>query len=238
MKDVKSKRTIIFIHGSGGISSAWKNQFDIKIRCNIIAIDLPSHGKSDKIAELNLELYVDVVRELVIFLKIKDVILAGHSLGGAVTQEYYFKYPDEVSALLLIGTGGRLRVKPQIFDSLKKDYPAFLKSLEGAFSEKTDKGLIDTYSRESSVISPEVTFSDFMICDNFDTLDKTTTIGIPCLIVCGIDDALTPVKYSEYFHKKLKNSELVLIENAGHMAMLEKPAEVNNSIENFITKYL
>ncbi|KKN37677.1 hypothetical protein LCGC14_0761190, partial [marine sediment metagenome] len=46
------------------------------------------------------------------------------------------------------------------------------------------------------------------------------------------------VKYSEYFHKKLKNSELVLIENAGHMAMLEKPAEVNNSIENFITKYL
>ncbi|KKM88660.1 hypothetical protein LCGC14_1256540, partial [marine sediment metagenome] len=218
MKDVKSARTIIFIHGSGGISNTWKNQFDIKISCNIIAIDLPSHGKSDKIAELNLELYVDNVRELVIFLKIKEVILAGHSLGGAVIQEYYFKYPDDVLALLLIGTGGRLRVKPQIFDSLKKDHPAYLESLKGAFSESTDKSLIDAYSKESSKNSAEVTYSDFIICDNFDTLDKTTTIGIPCLIVCGIDDSLTPVKYSEYFHKKLKNSELVLIENAGHMA--------------------
>jgi len=188
--------------------------------------------------ELSLELYIDVVRELIILLQIEDVILAGHSLGGAVIQGYYFKYPDEVSALLLIGTGGRLRVKRQIFDSLKKDYPAYLESLKGGFSERTDQSLVDAYSKESSKNSAEVTYSDFIICDNFDTLDKTTTIGIPCLIVCGIDDALTPVKYSEYFHKKLKNSELVLIENAGHMAMLEKPVEVNNSIEDFITNYI
>jgi len=91
---------------------------------------------------------------------------------------------------------------------------------------------------ETSQIDPEVTYNDFKICDAFDTLDKTESIDIPCLIICGKTDQMTPVKYSLFFQEKLINSKLCIIEKAGHNVMLEKPKDVNQAIENFINNHL
>jgi len=69
-------------------------------------------------------------------------------------------------------------------------------------------------------------------------MDKMNLIKIPCLIICGKDDKLTPPKYAMYFNDKIERSELVLIDEAGHLVMLEKLDEVNQAIEDFIEKYL
>ena len=121
-------KAIIFIHGSGGSSYIWKNQLDLDIDYDLIALDLPSHDKSDKFSDLTLNLYMDVVHQLVKSLDYKSVLLCGHSLGGAVIQQYYFTYPNEVSGLILCSTGGKLRVAPFILDSLKSDYNKFLET--------------------------------------------------------------------------------------------------------------
>jgi len=199
---------------------------------------LPSHDKSDKFDTLSLDLYVDVVKQLIAELKYENVILCGHSLGGAVIQSFYFKYPNEVKALILVGTGARLRVNPMILDLTKNNYQEYLKSLPaGDFYRKTSPRLIEEYVKETSKVGSEVTYNDFNICDNFDTMTKTESINIPSLIVCGKHDHLTPVKYSQFFHQKIKDSELTVVENAGHMVMLEKPKEVNLAVENFLNNY-
>ncbi|MFX0043641.1 MAG: alpha/beta fold hydrolase [Candidatus Hodarchaeota archaeon] len=235
IKDNNSQKFLILIHGSGGNSHVWENQFYLNIDFNIIAIDLPSHNKSNSFPELSLDLYVDVVKQLVDFLKPERLILGGHSLGGAVIQEYYFRYPDDVSALILCATGARLRVSQFIFDSIKPNYQEYLKFIRvGAFYRKTSKNVIDNAILEASQIDPEVTYNDFKICDSFNTLDKTETIYVPCLIICGKSDELTPVKYSEYFNNKIINSKLSIIKKAGHSVTLEKPKEVNKAIEDFI----
>ena len=240
IKETKSERAIIFIHGSGGNSYIWNNQLaKLDTNSNLIAIDLPSHDQSDKFSELSLELYVDVVKTLVNNLNLKEVVLAGHSLGGAVIQSYYFTYPDNVAALILVGTGARLRVSPIILKSLQNDFQEFLKGLPiGAFYRRTSKELVNEYLTETSKIDPQVTYNDFKICDEFDAMDKMSLINVPCLIICGNDDKLTPPKYSNYFHEKLKTSELVIIDKASHMVMLEKPEEMNQAIEKFIKKHL
>ena len=87
---------------------------------------------------------------------------------------------------------------------------------------------------ETSKTDPEVTYNDFKICDKFDVIDKMSLINVPCLIICGNEDKLTPVKYSQFFYEKLKNSKLSIIKNAGHLVMLEKPEEVNQAIKEFI----
>jgi pimeloyl-ACP methyl ester carboxylesterase len=228
---------LILIHGAGGNSNIWENQFYLKIDYNIIALDLPSHNKSSKFPELSLDLYVDVVKVLIDSLKSKQLVLGGHSMGGVVIQEYYFRYPQEVSALILCATGGRMRVSQIIFDSIKPDYQKYLNSLgTGTFYRKTSKEIIDNQVLEASQIDPDVTYRDFKICDAFDTLDKTHKIEVPCLIICGKYDKLTPVKYSQFFDDKIKNSEFSLIDKAGHGVMLEKPKEVNQAIENFLIK--
>jgi len=208
----------------------------LKIDYNIYALDLPSHSNSDDFEELSLNLYTDVLKSFISYLKAERVILAGHSLGGAVIQDFYFKYSNDVSALILIGTGGRLRVQPSILNDVKTDYTEYLKSIKaGAFHSKTPIEVINKCIDETSNIPSEVTYNDFRICDEFDTIQKTSTIKIPCLILCGKFDKSTPVKYSQFFHDKIEKSELIIIENAGHMVMIEKPVQVNRAIENFIS---
>jgi pimeloyl-ACP methyl ester carboxylesterase len=180
IKETESKSVIIFIHGSGGSSNTWKSQFDLEINYDLIAIDLPSHNNSNEFSELSLDLYVDVIRYLIKSLNYDNVILCGHSLGGAIIQQYYFSYPKEISGLILCGTGGRLRVAPIILNSLRTNYQEFLDSLPaGAFYRKTPRELVDNYVQETSKIKAEVTYEDFKICDNFDTIDKTDSIEVP-----------------------------------------------------------
>ena len=210
----------------------------MEIDYDIISLDLPSHGKSSKISELSLKIYVDILNTFITSLKYEDVILCGHSLGGAVIQSYYFTYPSRIRALILVGTGGRLRVSPILLESLANNYQEFLKALpSGVFYRKTSKDIIDAYISESSMITPEVTLQDFSICDKFDTLENTSSINIPCLIIVGAEDKMTPVKYSNYFHENIKINEFKIIQKAGHMVMLEKSDEFNKVIQDFIQKY-
>jgi pimeloyl-ACP methyl ester carboxylesterase len=199
---------------------------------------LPSHYNSDEFEELNLEVYTDIVKRLIEVLKLRTVILAGHSLGGAIIQNLYHQSPNKISGLILVGTGGRLRVSPSILDTLKKNHSKYLETLfVGSFSRFTNKDLIKEAMEEASKVSAKVTYTDFSICNNFDMLDKVHMIEVPCLIIVGNEDNLTPVKYSEFFHKKIKLSELSIIKDAGHMVMIEKSKEVNRAIKNFIIKY-
>ena len=199
---------------------------------------MPSHGKSSKFSELSLKLYVYILNTFITSLKYEDVILCGHSLGGAVIQSYYFTHPSRVRALILVGTGGRLTVSPVTLESLTTNYQEFLKALpSGAFYRKTSKDIIEAYISESSTIGPDVTFQDFSICDKFDTLEKTSSINIPCLIIVGAEDKMTPMKYSNYFHENININEYKIIQKAGHMVMLEKSEEFNKVIEDFIQKY-
>ncbi|TFG24998.1 MAG: alpha/beta hydrolase [Promethearchaeota archaeon] len=240
INEKEENKAIIFIHGSGENSIVWKGQLnDLNLNYTLIAIDLPSHAESDDFPELSLDLYLDVIKKLVDFLKLKKIVLCGHSLGGAIVQEYFFKNRKEVSALILCGTGARLRVSPMILNSLKNNYQEFLNGLPiGAFYRKTPKEIKEALVIETAKTKPEVTYADFKICDNFDVMDKVASINVPCLIVCGNEDKLTPVKYSQYFKDKIKDSKLVVIKDAGHMVMLEKPNELNKAIEEFIENNL
>ncbi|MFW9781529.1 MAG: alpha/beta fold hydrolase, partial [Candidatus Heimdallarchaeota archaeon] len=149
----------------------WRNQLEMNLNANIYSLDLPSHNKSDEFPKLSLRLYVNILKNFVDLLSLKKIILAGHSLGGAVIQSYYFTYPSDISALVLIGTGCRLRVLPSILDSVKNDFQMFIADM----NEELKKEFLKT--------TPNVVYNDFKICDEFDTLDKTDSIDIPCLIL-------------------------------------------------------
>ena len=230
---------LILIHGAGNNSNIWENQFYLKIDYNIIAIDLPSHNKSNKYPELSLDLYVDVIKKFIDFLEPEKLILGGHSMGGVINQEYYYRYPNDVYALILCSTGGKMGVSSFIFNSIKPNYSDYLNYLRAnAFYRKTPEEIIENSILDVSQIDPEVTYNDFKICDAFNTLDKTSSIEVPCLVICGKADEMTPVKYSQFFHDKIKNSEINIIDKAGHNVMLEKPKQVNTAIEKFINNYL
>jgi pimeloyl-ACP methyl ester carboxylesterase len=62
-------------------------------------------------------------------------------------------------------------------------------------------------------------------------------IHLPTLIICGADDRLTPVKYSQYMHDRIPGSVLRIIPHAGHDVMREQPEAVNRAIEEWLRQF-
>jgi pimeloyl-ACP methyl ester carboxylesterase len=84
---------------------------------------------------------------------------------------------------------------------------------------------------------PEVLHGDFLACDRFDVLDRLGEIKVPTQVICGVDDMLTPLKYSRFLVEAIPEANLVAIDDAGHMVMLERPGDVARVVKEFMGKF-
>ncbi|OPX98859.1 MAG: AB hydrolase superfamily protein YdjP [Syntrophorhabdus sp. PtaU1.Bin002] len=233
-----SGEPILFVHGAGGSSEYWYYQREyLKKHMEVLTIDLPGHGRSVGDGCKSIEEFREAVRETLKKLGVGKCYMAGHSMGGAIAMSFALTYPDLLKGIVLICTGARLRALPAILDGVMKDKEATIRMIiDYAFSHKTPKELKEKGFRDMMRSKAETIYDDFTACNRFDAMGPLKAIQVPSLIICGKDDLLTPPKYSEYLHGMISNSRLILIENAGHMVMLEKPEEVNNTILPFVAE--
>ncbi|MBW6463149.1 MAG: alpha/beta hydrolase [Firmicutes bacterium] len=225
---------VVFCHGSGGGHHHWLLQLQgLREPVNPIAVDLPGHGRSEGKPMNTVADYRDWLHRFSKAAGIGSFVPAGHSLGGAIVLDYALHYPEDIKGLILIGTGGRLKVLPAILESLKKGsvpetFSDFLYSAE-APDELMQRGREEVLNTE-----PSLYYADLCACNEFDVMEMLHRISKPALIICGSNDQLTPVKYSRYMENSLPESCVEIIDKAGHMVMLEKPEELNRTITNFI----
>jgi pimeloyl-ACP methyl ester carboxylesterase len=235
--DIRADRkTIIFIHGAGGSHHVWEAQVKyLSQKYNAVAINLPGHGLGREQGETTIAGYVRAVTDLMDGLGVQKAVLAGNSMGGAIVQEFSLVHPERLHAIILFPTGARLRVMPQIFEQIKKDYKAFVRFMpEFAFAKTTPREIKEKYVEEAEKRNPDVVYGDFKACDNFDMLDRVSEIKLPCLIFSGIEDKLAMPKFQDFLHEKIAGSKLIRYENAGHVVNIEKPEEVNKAIDEFL----
>ena len=223
---------LLFIHGSGGSKEAWVYQAEYFADSEAIA--LPGHPEGEPCS--SMDEYVEWLRTYIHQQQYQDVVLVGHSLGGAIAQLYGLKYGDEVRALVLIGTGARLKVHPDILSSVEGmigDEVTWRKYVEDAYSTADPK--VWQVAVEARIrVGPAVLLNDFLCCDKFDIMDKVHTIKVPTLVLCGSEDERTPVKYTKYLADKIDGASEVIIDGATHAVPREKPGEVNQAIESFL----
>ena len=223
---------LLFIAGSGSGKEAWVYQTEYFTDAEAIA--LPGHPEGRPCP--SVDEYVVWLRAYIHQQQYQDVILAGHSLGGAIAQLYGLKYGDEVKALVLIGTGARLKVSPDFLASVKQmiyGESAWRKYVEdacGAIEPEVRAVMIEARMR----ISPAVMLNDLLCCDKFDIMDRVHTIKLPTLLICGSEDEMTPVKYAKYLASKIEGATRVIIDGATHAVARERPREVNQAIESFL----
>jgi pimeloyl-ACP methyl ester carboxylesterase len=79
-----------------------------------------------------------------------------------------------------------------------------------------------------------VLYGDFLACDRLDIRDGISRINIPTLIICGKNDKMMPPEFSQFLQDTIPSAQLSLIENAGHMVMLENPELFNRSLREFL----
>ena len=233
------RRNIIFLHGAGSNAFAWQNQRrGLDRGVNTICVDLPGHGQSYGPGCTSIAEYSQWLLHFIDHLNLTGVIVAGHSMGGGVILEAAISHAEIFEALILVSTGARLKVSAEIFQSLESNFVIAAERLvRKCYGPGSSKKLIKWGLEQLLKELPEVVLADFRACHGFNRMDDVAQIENPALIVCGSEDIMTPPTYSQYLAEKLQRTTLRIIEGAGHMAMVEKPFEVNASILKFLAGF-
>lgn len=229
---------IIMLHGAACNHEVWCNQYDYLMKSHrVILIDLPGHNKSDGDGFDSIDKYVNALYLRVREMDLDKFVLCGHSMGGAITQLFALKHPEILKGLILCSTGARLRVTHQVFEAIENDFNLFIDmSVTFSVAQGTSDEIKKKFKNIINKCRPIVAMNDFRSCNSFDLMSLVQNVKLPSLIICGDDDLLTPLKYSEYLNKSIANSKLQILESTGHMIMLERPDDVNTRINNFLLK--
>lgn len=223
---------LVFVHGSGCSHHVWSHQ--VSFFQHGVALDLPGHPKGDSllsVAAMSQWLLATLEKQ-----NLHNVVLVGHSLGSAVVLQAALAHSSRVKALVLIGAGGRLKVLPQFLNALTEivdkngPLPEFLLTPNQAIDEPL-RTQINTAMVENGAA---VMLTDFLACNEFDVMDKLSSVTIPVQLIVGSEDVMTPVKYSQFLSEKLHNASLNIIDGGTHMVFAEQPEQVNHCIQGFI----
>lgn len=230
-----ARGSLLFVHGSGGDHHVWEGQMQqLPPHFSGVAIDLPGHAASEGPILNTIVEGARWLSELPALLNLpRPLWLVGHSMGAALAISTALDYAPQVDGLILIGAGSRLRVLPAMLEALRagKLDPAFLRA---GFSPATPAAIWEKELLSGKQVAPEIFYNDFTACDRFDRSADIANISLPTLVIVGEDDNLTPLKYAQQLHTHISGSELVVIPQAGHLVMLEKPAEVSQAIADFV----
>jgi pimeloyl-ACP methyl ester carboxylesterase len=235
---LERREVVLFIHGAGGGQYTWSYQKGFFEKSfNPVIIELPGHGESGGQGEEEIGRYAEHVHSFMKIRGLTKVFLVGHSMGGAITQTVALKHPEAIKGIILVGTGARLRVLPLILNGIKSDFEATIREIvKFSYSRKAPRDSIERGVSDLMRCQPEVLLGDFLACDRFDMMNEVGKIDLPTLILCGNEDQLTPVKYSEFLQSRIKGSNLEILPDAGHMVMMEAAKAFNEKIGEFISK--
>jgi len=230
-----ARLTMVLVHGAGENHLVWPAQLRRVDGLTVHALDLPGHGKSSGHGRASVEPYVQVVRGFLDALGVERAVITGHSMGGAVAQQFALTYPTRTAGLILMATGAKLRVAPQILNGILTDTTATLDLVTRLeWGPNAPEQLVQLGRMQMAETNPEVAAGDYAACDAFDVRDHLGQIVAPTLVIGGTVDQMTPRKYAEFLAEKIPGAQLVIVEGAGHMVMLEYPDQVAQHVEQFL----
>lgn len=229
---------VLFVHGSGGTGDLWRGQRPFADRRPVVTVDLSGHGESEDVdAVPGYETLAAYAADVVAVANRTDAsVVVGSSLGGAVALTVALEHDFDPDALVLAGTGARLSVLDDLLSWLDSDFERavdFLHRPSTLFYDPDER----TVARSKSVLhetGQAVTRRDFVTCHRFDARDRLGEIETPTLAIVGEYDRLTPRWYHEYLRDNMPDCDLAVIEDAAHLAMVERSDVFNACVEAFL----
>jgi pimeloyl-ACP methyl ester carboxylesterase len=235
--DEHNSPPVILIHGAGGTHLSWPAEIRRMHGQRMLAVDLPGHGKSTGLGKHSIPEYARSLLDFMDALGLYKAVFVGHSMGGGIALDLALDHPERMAGLGLIASNARLRVAQAILDGLANPttMPAAIQAIvDWSYGLQVDESLKQLAARMLGETRPAVLVGDLVACNNFDVIQRLPEINLPTLIVCGTEDRMTPLRFSEALAVQIPGAALQTIDTAGHMVMLEQPRRVAGILNIFI----
>lgn len=236
---------VILLHGYCGSSSYWEQVLNYLHDYRVIVPDLRGHGRSDApMGPYTIEQMADDVLLLMDELEIEKATLLGHSLGGYITLSFVQRYSSRLNAFGLIHSTGfpdseeakEKRVKA-VSVIQQEGITNFVDSLvPGLFApgmEERQPECIQKAKEIGYLTPPQGAIGAALAMrERPDRRDVLSASPLPVLLVAGEKDGLIPTE--RVFTTDHPNVTQVVINDAGHMSMMEKPKELSEAMQQFL----
>jgi pimeloyl-ACP methyl ester carboxylesterase len=242
----KGSRTIVFVHCWAGNLCFWREQVPaLADKAQLIFIDLPGHGQSDKPqTAYTMDFFAEAVLAVLRDAKVDKATFIGHSMGGAVISRVHHHAPEKVAALVSVdgllcrppGTPEQARAlvgpfgSPQYLDHAKGFISTF-------FPVPGTEGLRDHVMSEMLTTPQHVMFGAMLGMFGPDQPDWILQkVNAPVVAI----NARSPwwnAGYENYVRSLSPQSDYHMMDDAGHFLMLEKPAEFNATLTAMLRKF-
>jgi pimeloyl-ACP methyl ester carboxylesterase len=255
---------LVFVHGHSGRWANWLANIPHFSRTHrVIAMDLPGFGHSPMPRDpITIENYGRMLDALMDRLDITAAPVVGNSMGGFAAAELAIKFPPRVERLVLVSAAGLatkyLGLSTEFFR--RRSYIAVTRAINlyaGIPEARAEtlvrrpnlrRRVLEMVVRHPELLSGPMAFelmrgtgkpaaadaTDAIM--NYDYRDRVSDIGCPTLVVWGRNDRVVPVDSAEEYHELIERSRVDVFDDTGHVAMLERPARFNATLETFLAE--
>jgi pimeloyl-ACP methyl ester carboxylesterase len=241
-----ARPTVVFVHGAGLDHSWWglQSRYFGYHGCNVLALDLPGHGRSEGPALGTIAEMADWVKEVLDARKIGKASVVGHSMGALVALEFAARHPGRAERIALIGVAYPMKVSQAFLDAARRNESSAydMETIWGHAPQaplggNPNPGMWmygDTLARLAR-LAPGVLHSDLAACNGYAAgLESAAKLRCPALFVLGGRDMMTPPKAAQQLIAAVPEGQAVTIKTSGHSLMAEAPDATLDALIEFI----
>jgi pimeloyl-ACP methyl ester carboxylesterase len=226
---------LLFIHGAGLDHTCWQLQsrWFAWHGWSVMAVDLPGHGRSDGPPRETISDMVAFIQALLRAVEVRQVAVAGHSMGAILALELAAAVPDDVSALALLGVASSMGVHPELLKNARDNPPAAYDMMTGWCHSPTAKlggnaapGMWLTGGTRALLAQGHdgALAADLAACHAWTSGPQAAAkIHCPTLVLSGANDVMTPARKGAELAKLIPGARTQTLAQCGHMMMSEQP---------------
>jgi pimeloyl-ACP methyl ester carboxylesterase len=238
--------TVAFVHGAGNDHSVWalQSRYFAHHGRNVLAVDLPGHGRSAGQPPASVEALADWVAAFLAAAGAREAALVGHSMGALAALECAARHPALVRRLALLGPAAPMPVSDALLDAARNDEPAAHAMIVGW--QHAPGALLGGHpvpglwmpggsTRLLERAPPGVLAIDLAACNAYaGGLDAAARVACPTLVVTGQRDLMAPPKSAQALIDALRDKRVVSLPNCGHAMTNEAPDSVLDALIGFL----